>query len=685
MLNHQRTFFKLFLSFLFLFLLVSPTSAQEEEGTRLRITQVDTADFPDITVRIAAADAENNLVSDLSGLAVSENGETIADFETNQVAVGMELIFVIDANTVIEQVDLGSTLTRREKVRDSINDYANNIMDGDGQDDIVSIVVPDGEGGRFLEAPDMTFPNEVINAINFYESGQLADTPLNAMLELALDKAEENQEDGRYPAIVLFTDGAQLNTQLDYTALTGRAQTAGVNIYGVILGASADPNEIDNVTQLTDPTGGSYVHMPETADAAPLYEAINQRAIQTEIVYRSTANESGSRQVAVTLASASAEASYELTLEPAAVTILLDNSQPIRRVATDADTPLEEMEPTSQPLAAEVNWPDGYPRSLTSATLLVNGDEVSLDAPVLNNNGLLTFEWNISSLDAGDYELQVRIVDELGLESFSETLALVIEIDRPGSPEAAETPAVAEEEGEPETDPQAEAGSASILDTLQENITLVAGAIGAFVLSLVVMVVILVLLRRRRGGGAAPVAATTSMPSPVIPPLGTQVDDSPATMIEQFDSDATFLMQPDFALQEVGGAYLEPLEYVPEHSGMIPLVGGNVALGRDPNLVQIPFNDRSVSRLHARIMESGGVYRLYDEGSASGTYLNYERIGLTPRVINNKDDLHFGRVHLRFHIAAPRPEEDDPTQILQSSQYDDDDEGTDTQIYFPPE
>jgi hypothetical protein len=85
-------------------------------------------------------------------------------------------------------------------------------------------------------------------------------------------------------------------------------------------------------------------------------------------------------------------------------------------------------------------------------------------------------------------------------------------------------------------------------------------------------------------------------------------------------------------------------------------------------------------------MESGGVYRLYDEGSASGTYLNYERIGLTPRVINNNDDLHFGRVHLKFHIAAPQPDQpdgDDSTQILQAPDLDDDD-ATNTQVYFPP-
>ncbi len=683
MLIHPRTFFKLLLTLLFLSLLASPAIAQEEESNQLRITQIDTGNFPEIAVRVAATDAENNLVGDLSGLTVTENGTTVETFETNQVAVGIDLTFVIDANEFIEEIDTGSTLTRREKARDSIIEFANNIMDGSGQDDTVSIIVPDGESGRFLEQPNMTFPNEVINAINFYESGQLAATPLNAMLEVALDNAEANQADGRYQAIFLYTDGGVLNTQLDYAALTERAKAADVTIFSAILGALAEQFEIDNVTQLTDPTGGTYIHMPETADGTPLLESIDSKAIQTEIVYRSTVNESGSHQIAVTLGDVSAETSFDLTVEPATISIPLDNSQPIRRVAPDADTPLEAMEPTTQPLAAEVSWPDGYPRSLTSATLLVNGVEVALDAPVLDNNGLLTFEWNISNLDAGDYELQVRLVDELGLESFSDPLPLTIEIDRPSAPETAE-PTTVPEVSEPVTEPEAEAGSGSILDTLQENITLVAIGAGVLLLLIIIIVVVIVLMRRRGSDEAVPqVGATAAMSSPAIPPLGAQMDDSPATMIEQFDSDATFLMQPDFALQEVGGAYLEPLEYAPEHTGMIPLVGNNVALGRDPNLVQIPFNDRSVSRLHARIMESDGVYRLYDEGSASGTYLNYERIGLTPRIINDKDDLHFGRVHLKFNVVAPTPENDDPTQILQTPDTDQD-EGTDTQIYYPP-
>jgi hypothetical protein len=298
---------------------------------------------------------------------------------------------------------------------------------------------------------------------------------------------------------------------------------------------------------------------------------------------------------------------------------------------------------------------------------------------VLNNNGLLTFEWDISGLDEGDYELQVQIVDELGLENFSEPLQLIIEIDRPETAEAEETPEAA---GETETELDPPAEETSIVDTLRENAAIIGIGLGGLLLLALIGIVAVVVIRRRGGGDlAADQPDFSDLTSPHIPPFGT-ASDSSATSVEQFDADATFLMQPDFAIQEIGGAYLEPMEYAPEHAGMIPLVGTNVALGRDPNLVQIPFNDRSVSRLHARIMESNGVFRLYDEGSASGTYLNYERIGLTPRVVSDKDDLHFGRVHLRFHIAAPR-QDDDPTQVLRSSQFDKE-EGTDTQIYLPP-
>ncbi|MCI0394892.1 MAG: FHA domain-containing protein, partial [Chloroflexi bacterium] len=632
-------------------------AAAQEEGVRLEVVRVDTSDFPEIVLGLAATDSQNNLVTDFAGLRISEGDTQLTEFDTEQTRVGVELIFVIDANTTINQLDDGE-LSRREKVRDSIVNYARQFM-SQAQEDLVTIVVPGEGGGQFLEQADLVFPNEVINAINFYEPASLSDTPINEMVQMALDHLAENQDEGRSQAILLYSDGAQLGQQLAYDALAATAQEQGVTFYGAILGSRADQSEIDNVARLTDATGGAYVHMPEAAQAAPLFETIRNRAVQTEVSYRSTLSSSGSHTVIVELGGASVTASFELTIEPPAVSLAIDNSVPIRRVAAAPDTPLEEMEPTSQPMAAEVEWPDGHPRLLEEVLLIVNGREFPLATPVLDDGGRLTFGWDIGALDAGTYDVQVRVTDELGLQGVSEPLPLTIEVERPQGAPTATVPAAATSE------PAGQEEGSSSPATLGRNLLLIGGGLAGLFLLAVVAVVAVVLIRRRG-------AASTQAPSP-----GAAVSAAPPS--GPLDKDTTFIMPPDFAIRDVTGAYLEPLEYAPEHAGMIPILGNNIALGRDPNLVQIPFNDRSVSRLHARIMESNSAYRLYDEGSASGTYLNYERIGLTPRVLKDKDEIHFGRVHLRFHLASAVAD-NDPTQILSSSHRE---EGTDTQVYIP--
>ena len=76
---------------------------------------------------------------------------------------------------------------------------------------------------------------------------------------------------------------------------------------------------------------------------------------------------------------------------------------------------------------------------------------------------------------------------------------------------------------------------------------------------------------------------------------------------------------------------------------------------------------------------------MYDEGSASGTYVNYEQVGLTPEVLNNNDDIHVGRVHLRFHVSAVE-DDSDSTQIMpapQAPQAPQVDDGMSTQPYIP--
>ncbi len=634
-------------SLLAVLIILSPIAAQTGE-VQLEISGMNTEAFPEISFTLLILGSDNRVIMDISDLAILEDSITVDDHAAEPLDVGTELVIVIDADTAFEQRDEAGGLSRREKVRDSLIRYANLFMDP-MQLDSVTIIVPEGESGRILDKAGMTFPNEVINAINFYEPVELGEPALNDLMQMALEQMALSRDEGRFQAILLITDAGSLDEQLDFDSLVENAQAGGVALYGAILGSRADEDEIMNLSRLTDPSGGDLAHMREPVHADELYEAIQQRANRIKVSYRSSLDTSGPHTVSAELSGSRAESNFELLVEPPSVQMAVDNSRPIRRVATEPDMPYEQMEPNRQPLVAQVSWPDEQPRILESATLLVNGTEMPVENTIFGDDGLLTFDWDIRFFDEGTYELQILVIDELGLEGISDPLPLTIEIERPLIPPTLPPPTespllpTALPRSQPEAIPRS---------------LLLMGAAG-LILFLVLFVFGLGTLFLLRGNRDAKNASIQPVSSSPLPHSGQSSYSDPG---------ATYVMPPEFASDHTVGAFLETLENALDQSKLIPIAANNVALGRDAKRAEIVFEDRSVSRLHARIMESRGVYRVYDEGSASGTYVNYERIGLSPRTLKDKDHLHLGRVHLRFHLASSLQASQDPeadTQIFE--------------------
>jgi pSer/pThr/pTyr-binding forkhead associated (FHA) protein len=100
-----------------------------------------------------------------------------------------------------------------------------------------------------------------------------------------------------------------------------------------------------------------------------------------------------------------------------------------------------------------------------------------------------------------------------------------------------------------------------------------------------------------------------------------------------------------------GHAYLEVVE---SGGGSAPrpdieLLGGPLSLGRDGAVADTVFHDRSVSRLHARILPVDGGFRLFDAGSTSGTWVNYTPLAAEAgHDLQHGDLINLGRVQLRF-------------------------------------
>lgn len=578
----------------------------ERQNNNLQITAVEAGNFPTVSVRVLTTATGGGPIVDQSRLILRENGVPMTDLSTAQVPVGIDLVIVLDANPDFLQFDDRSGLNRRDKVAASVARYAAQFMDPAGLDR-VSVVVPDetAETFRFL-AQDETRPQALADALAAYNPVTPRATPLQDMLAASIDHLD-SAEDGRFRAVLLFSDGARLDRQLDFQSLAEEAQAAGILIYAAIVGAEASSEEVANVTRLTDPTNGLYVHAPEAEATDPIYEIFKAQGRQTELSYRSAVRENGSQEVSVSIGNIRATSGFELMLAAPEAAIETPRTE-VRRVGMAVDTPLELLQPAILPLTVRVSWPDDRPRRLVELIFSVNGvpQPVAI-APAPDAAGQLPLPWDISERDEGAYTLTVEIVDEFGFRALSEPIEMVIEVARPTPP----TPTVAPT---PESSPVLNAGD---------------GAARLLLPALGLLAVILgfwVWRRARRPAGAGD---TPSLPR-IVPASGAPADDRHVAILAWSDDEGNVTDQ-------------------------IELTAADVTLGREPDEVDIVLDDPSVSRLHARIRRSQtGEHWLYDEGSIMGTYLNYERLGLAPRQIQHGDVVQIGRVTLRFRLELPR-------------------------------
>jgi hypothetical protein len=606
------------LSSLVILCLLAAAGVLAQEGSSVRITGLDSSDFPVIRINVLTADSQSAPLTDLSALSLRENGIPVGDLDVSDVVVGVNIIFVIDANASFDEIDPGSGLTRREKVIGSITRFSNQFM---GAEDRVAIIVPDEAvaSGRFL-VQNAVSPEAVAGNLESYAPDDLAATPLNEMMLLALAHAADRVADGRFQAIMLFTDGAQIHGQLDYPTLVAQAQRIEVPIYVAILGERVDPNELENTAQLFEPTRATYAHMPEPVSTDPIYAAWRRQRTQTQISFRSLQTSSGRYPVTINLGAARAVTEYTLSIAPPDVTISTGDDQ-IRRIGDAPDTPLPLLEPKLVPLQILVRWPDNSPRSLATVNLFVDGQPQTIPSmPVIDDNGSMGLSWNIAGLDRGVYTLVVQLVDELGLSAVSEPLSIVIEVERPQPPAPTAIPTVV---AVPITQ-AVEQEAPTYPDWLPMTLLAVAG---------LASLTLLRLRRRRKRDSPKPATVFSAESLPSVETPTAQVEAVPTI------------------------AFLEMLEAGPGHVARIRLEGDSVTVGRDHNVAQIVLAEESVSRLHARIKRREGQYWLYDEGSATGTLRNYQRLGLTPQRLNHRDTIHFGRVGARFHIQQVGVEE----------------------------
>ena len=347
---------------------------------------------------------------------------------------------------------------------------------------------------------------------------------------------------------------------------------------------------------------GVAARLDQPASLTQIFSRIAELSSQRLVHY--TVLEPASGTIPVTLALAEAP---EIAAE---TTVTINESMPVVSLNLPSDSTILSLPSLEEPVvlsfSADVAWLDGVERSLETARLLVNGQEVAT-IPV---DQLDSFEASLDNLTFGDNTVRLSVADEQGLQARSPEVLLTVT------------------EGEQEI-PEALQPQGSILATaapicLGALLLLAIFGLGGF---FVYRSGRLPNLGRRRRGYEPEEPAAEVGPVPV-PPVGAA--------------------SPNVAPS--GPAYLEVVEAETALPGRIPLEEEEIRLGRSPSLANIAFErDLTVSRLHATLIWDGHVYRIYDDESTSGTFVNDQEVGDYGLQLFDGDHIYLGKVHLRFH------------------------------------
>jgi pSer/pThr/pTyr-binding forkhead associated (FHA) protein len=83
------------------------------------------------------------------------------------------------------------------------------------------------------------------------------------------------------------------------------------------------------------------------------------------------------------------------------------------------------------------------------------------------------------------------------------------------------------------------------------------------------------------------------------------------------------------------------------YSGQVFLLTAPITVvGRDPDRDIVLTADATISRNHARLVNEGGTFAVYDNGSSNGTFVNSLRIDM--QVLRTGDIVQFGSSKFRF-------------------------------------
>ncbi len=280
----MKTIKRYLVIFLILGIMLSACTQEEvpqtasESNIQLQITQVDTSQFPTVSVYISAKDQAGNPVPvPLSDIELLEDGKPI----TSTAIQGMDTISSFTSVLLMDSSGSMANLGKLESAKEAATGYVEQMRSADQ----AAIIAFNTQVTTFQE---ITTDKEVLlTAIN------LVGAQGNTAMWNALKEAVEmlNAYSGR-KAIVLLTDGMDNESVITPEEVLSMVGDSGLSIssigFGVQPEEEQDPDIDEGIDEetlkwLAAEAGGVYAYVQETGQLSGLFNTIRE-SLQSEAV-----------------------------------------------------------------------------------------------------------------------------------------------------------------------------------------------------------------------------------------------------------------------------------------------------------------------------------------------------------------------------------------------------------------
>ena len=572
-----------------------PMSPALAQATALVTATAPSAEaFPQIHFFLSVDDAQGVRLGALppSSFSLLEDGSPVPSFELREIAVGVRIVYALNTVAPMRRRDpLGRT--RFEVVQQALLE-AWRARPGDPALDDLSLVTPDG-----ARAAHETTHAGLAQALSGYEPTfqQLGGYGL---LIGALDYASSPPpRPGMESHLVFVTTLVDQPVEQDLASAVAAAAELHTVLHTVLVSTPEQSLVLEAVRlrEATIATGGTFTVFDPERGLEDAVDFVAGRRTRYEVDYLSLAQTSGLHTVEVQLQTKDLQAqsepvTFEVQLQPPQAAFIQPPTRIVRKT-DNPNVPLTDIPPVQQNLSLLVTFPDGHPRSLVEAQLLVDGAAVE----TRNQPPFDSLIWDLSTiLESGRHRVQAAVVDRQGLRATTEAVTVEVQVI-PG--------------------PQGLAALRPAAWPLAASFLLAFSAIGCINLWITL--------------GRQPEWIGTLVPRPLrrarlsVPPRG---------------------LPPE--------ALLIPLREDGSQGTPFAWDGADLTIGSDPSQCGLLLDDPSVSPLHARLVRrASGTCLLRDQNSVAGTWVNDELVPVDGRALMHNDRIHLGRVALRFRWTTP--------------------------------